>query len=115
MPIGKEYICSDVAYRNLVFQLNSDSSYYLINQVHGGLSFATDGHWKRLDKRRFILFNSKGIKRDSVRSSAQGQIIDIKNSFKSYQYIFPIIWNDTLVYDPGFKKAELIRYMFNEK
>lgn len=108
------YVLNDSPYRNLVFNIKSDSSFLMRNALEGGLGFSLIGTWSRIDGQRLLLTNANGVvsNRDQL-APPKGGRIDVSKAYVDKNYIFPMIHTDTLVFDKRNRSFELKGFSFH--
>ncbi len=107
-----EYILNDVPYRNISFKFNQDSTFVLHNYGGYQIHFVGYGYWKPLDQRSaFITINGVTDTVDRKNASSQGIEINADSAFIDRSYIFPIIYNDTIVFSNKYRNLHFKGYL----
>lgn len=107
------YKFSDSPYRNIIINLNYDSTFVMRNAVSGDLSFSFAGKWERITNQSILLINPNQINIDSqVNAPRKGEKINTKLAFRDRSYIFPLIENDTICFTKRYNGFNLKNYPF---
>lgn len=107
------YKFSDSPYRNIIINLNYDSTFVMRNAVSGDLSFSFAGKWERINNQSILLINPNQVTIDSqVNAPREGEKIEPRLAFSDRSYIFPPVESDTIHFTNRFDGFILKNYRF---